>query len=144
MRRTILPSAAAPAPTIAAPATQPRRTRVASAAPNAQSDGFFTNLARKVGFGGSRYHGERPAATRLRRRKPKAEARRAEPLPKRSQAKPSKPSRPLRKPALKPSVTDTRRPRCRTGACRQPRTMVAGAQPIVPSNSFDSRFSAAK
>src|SRR4030088_950684 len=33
----------APAPT----------TRVASAAPNAQSDGFFSNLARKVGLGGA-------------------------------------------------------------------------------------------
>src|SRR4051795_6841979 len=37
----------------AAPAPSAGPTRVANAAPNAQSDGFFSSLARKVGFGGS-------------------------------------------------------------------------------------------
>src|SRR3954453_11873403 len=41
--------AAVPAP----PAPAPAPTRVANAAPNAQNDGFFSSLARKVGLGGS-------------------------------------------------------------------------------------------
>ena len=46
----------------------PDPTRVANAAPNAQSDGFFSSLARKVGFGGScRHHREHPAARQSRR-----------------------------------------------------------------------------
>src|SRR6201747_274720 len=62
--------AAAPAQA-AAPAT-----RVASAAPTAQSDGFFSNLARKVGLGGSSdTTASAPVAT-----KPKViEAKRSEP-----------------------------------------------------------------
>jgi hypothetical protein len=36
-----------------APATAPAPTRVANAAPTAQNDGFFSNLARKVGLGGA-------------------------------------------------------------------------------------------
>ncbi len=46
----------APAPAAPAPAT-----RVASASQPAQSDGWFSSLARKVGLGGSRYHRERAA-----------------------------------------------------------------------------------
>ena len=42
-------------------------------------------------------------------------------------------------PALKPSVTDTAGPAA-AGACRRRQRCVAGAQPIVPANSFDSRF----
>src|SRR5205814_3411570 len=40
-------------PKLAAVPATPAPTRVANAAPNAQSDGFFSSLARKVGIGGS-------------------------------------------------------------------------------------------
>ena len=45
------------------------------------------------------------------------------------------------KPPLKPSISDTATP----ARCLPPSgTLVGGAQPIVPANSFDSRFSAAR
>src|SRR6266481_1426293 len=65
------PVVAAAAP---APASAPPPTRVASAAPTAQSDGFFSNLARKIGLGGS----ADTTATAPPPAKPKAEAKRGE------------------------------------------------------------------
>ena len=57
--------AAAPA---SAPAPAP--TRVANAAPTAQSDGFFSSLARKVGIGGTAdAHRQHAAAAHPRSRK---------------------------------------------------------------------------
>src|ERR1700704_6076834 len=68
------PLAASLAP---APAAGPT-TRVASAAPNAQSDGFFSNLARKVGLGGT----DTTATAQPVAAKPKViEAKRNEPRP---------------------------------------------------------------
>jgi murein L,D-transpeptidase YafK len=134
--------AAAPAQA-AAPAT-----RVASAAPAAQSDGFFSNLARKVGFGGSSdTTASAPAAA-----KPKViEAKRSEPprseaaLPKATAAAAPKATEPKQaaaapRPPLKPSLSDT----AAAPAPAAKDSMVAGSQPIVPANSFDSRFGAMK
>src|SRR6478735_10106248 len=88
---------AAPAPAAPAPAT-----RVASAAPNAQSDGFFSNLARKVGL----VSADTTASAQPVPAKPKViEAKRTEP----SIPKVSKPEvkQAAARPPLKPSVTDT-------------------------------------
>ena len=124
--------AAAPAP---APAAAP--TRVANAAPTAQDDGFFSNLARKVGIGGA---AEATASTPPS--KPKAiEAKRSEPArpeasaPKTTAAKPE-PKQAAGRPPLKPSLTDT--------PATAKDNQVAGSAPIVPPNSFDSRFGAVK
>jgi hypothetical protein len=112
-------------------------TRVASAAPTAQSDGFFSSLARKVGIGGSADAAPPAAPPPPAAAKPKAVAAkpqsvvRVAPKPETRQA--------AAKPALKPSVTDA--PAAAPAAAS---TQVAGSAPIVSSNSFDSRFGAVK
>jgi murein L,D-transpeptidase YafK len=125
-------------------------TRVASAAPAAgQSDGFFSSLARKVGLGGT---ADATATTQPAPvpAKPKVtEAKRSSEPPPRPEASIPKTSAPkssdtkqaAARPALKPSVSDTP-----TAAAPPPAkdNLVAGSQPIVSSNSFDSRFSAVK
>jgi hypothetical protein len=134
------PSASAPAPT----------TRVASAAPNAQSDGLFSSLARKMGFGG----GDTTASTQSP----------APAKPKAADAKPAAPKIAVpAKPADAAKLVDTAKPADTKQAASRPpfkptaseappadptpapkSGLVAGAQPIVQSNSFDSRFSATK
>jgi hypothetical protein len=129
--------AAAPPTTASAPATQPS-AQVASAAPSASSssEGFFSSLARKVGFGSSDTTASTPPPPPAPA-KPKVEAKRgAKPFEtKPAETKPAETKQVAAKPALKPSVTDPA-PAHSQGA------MVAGAQPIVPPNSFDSRFGA--
>ena len=129
--------AAAPAPT-AGP------TRVANAAPNAQNDGFFSNLARKVGIGGAADTTATTAsAPPPAPAKPKViEAKRTEtpPRPEASVPKPAAPKVAAAKPALKPSVSDAPAQAAAPAAPSQ----VAGSAPIVSSNSFDSRFGAVK
>jgi murein L,D-transpeptidase YafK len=128
-----------------APATAPPpATRVASAQlPTAQSDGFFSNLARKVGLSGA--VADATATTpQLPAAKPKVvEARRTEaaPRPEASipKAKPEIKQAAVR-PPLKPAISDsqaTAPPPAKDG-------LVAGSAPIVQSSSFDSRFSAVK
>jgi murein L,D-transpeptidase YafK len=126
----------------AAPATA---TRVASVSPpNAQSDGFFSNLARKVGFGGN---SDTTASAAPLPAKPKViEAKRPESA--RAEASSPKTSKPDIKqaaahPPAKPAGSDTAAasfppvPAAKEG-------LVAGSQPIVQANSFESRFSGIK
>jgi murein L,D-transpeptidase YafK len=119
-----------------APARAPApATRVATAAPNAESEGFFSSLARKVGLGSA----DTTATAQPVPAKPRViEA-------KRSEAPPHPASKPEMKqaaarPPLKPSVSDT--PAAAAPAAKD--GMVAGSQPIVSANSFESRFSAMK
>jgi hypothetical protein len=126
------PKIAAPAP--AAPAT---RVAVASAAPAEQSGGFFSNLARKVGLGSATADTTATAAPPPAPAKQKAEAK---PKP----AKPAETRQAVAKPTLKPSVTDSSSTAAAAPAPAAQNSMVAGAQPIVPTNSFDTRFSAVK
>jgi hypothetical protein len=119
--------AAAPAP--AAPAT-----RVASAATDTKSEGgFFSNLARKVGLTSDTTATAVPA-------KPKViEAPRpSAAVPKPAAPKPAdtKVAAAVR-PPFKPTVSDPAAPPAKDA-------LVAGAQPIVPASSFESRFSAVK
>jgi hypothetical protein len=112
-------------------------TRVASAAPPEKSDGFFSSLARKVGFGG----GDTTATAQpvpakpkvIEAKRPETSAPKAAAAPKPADTKPAVAA----KPPLKPSL-DTPAPAAAAPA------LVAGSQPIVPANSFDSRFSAVK
>ena len=122
--------AAAPAPT---PAAAP--TRVANAAPTAQNDGFFSNLARKVGIGGAA-----DATASTPPSKPKViEANPTAPRPDASAPKNAAPKNDSKqaaaRPPLRSSVSDTP-----ASAARD--NQVSGAAPIVPPNSFDSRFGA--
>ncbi len=128
----------APAPA-AAPAT-----RMASAAPNAQSDGFFSSLARKVGLGAAADTTATAQPMPVPAKPKVIEAKRNEPPPRPEGAIP-KASKPETKqaaahPPLKPTVSDT------PAAAAPPAKdgLVAGSQPIVQANSFESRFSAVK
>src|SRR6266852_4016350 len=118
-------------------------TRVASAAPNAQSDNFFSSLARKVGFGGA---ADTTASAQPIPAKPKViEAKRNEPAPKAAAAAPKAPDtkQASARPPLKPSLPDAP-PAAPTAAAAASPGVVAGSQPIVQANSFESRFSAFK
>jgi hypothetical protein len=114
-------------------------TRVASAAP-AQSDGFFSSLARKVGLGGG---SDTTASAPPVPAKPKViEAKRNEPPRPEAKATASAPKSvdtkqaAASKPPLKPSISDAPAPAAPA--------QVAGSQPVLPANSFDSRFGAIK
>src|ERR1700686_2878749 len=139
-----------------APALSEPVTRVASAAPstqttqpqntqsqNTQSEGFFSSLARKVGLGGTA-DTTATAAPQSSSAKPKiAEARAPRPdaaVPKASTTPEADTKQAAARPPLKPTVTDTAAaaPAPAPGAT----SLVAGAQPIVSANSFESRFSA--
>jgi murein L,D-transpeptidase YafK len=118
--------------------------KVASAAPaqQQQSEGFFAGLGRKLGIGGN----ETTAATLPPSpARPKAEAK---PLPKAFKPVETRQAAAAPRPPLKPTVTDTpaaAAPAATAAPAAPARdTMVAGSQPIVQSNSFDSRFSAVK
>jgi murein L,D-transpeptidase YafK len=128
---TALAVAASPPAVAPAPAT-----RVAAVAPSAQSDGFFSSLARRVGFGGNA-DTTATAPPPPAPAKPKVEARHAKP-----EAKPAEARQAATKPALKPSVTDPAPAHAAAPAPASQGSMVAGAQPIVPANSFESRFGA--
>ena len=143
-RRRIIYLAGAPEqPKLAAvPATaagSPTQTQVASAAPREQSGGFFSNLARKVGFSSAAAADTTASAAPPTQPAPtQAEAAEARHL-----AKPDT-KQAAAKPALKPSVTDTSSATAAAAAPAPAAQSFAGAQPIVSSNSFDNRFSAAK
>jgi len=117
-------------------------TRVASVAPaaqNGESEGFFSSLARKVGL--SSASADTTAATT-------PPTTTASAKPKVADTKPPRPAKTdtkqaLAKPALKPTDTaaDTPAPAAPPAASN---SVVAGAQPVVSANSFESRFSAAK
>jgi hypothetical protein len=133
------PLAASMAPAVA-PAPAPT-TRVALAAPNAQSDGFFSSLARKVGLGGPDTTATAPAPAPA---KPKNVARSQPPQRPAETAAPkaSTPAAPETKqaavrPPQKPAATDAAAPAAKDG-------LVAGAAPIVSTNSFENRFGAFK
>ena len=132
-----------------APAQAPApATRVASAVPNAQSDGFFSNLARKVGFGGADTTATaqpipvKPKVIEAKRNpppRPETPAPKADPKASTPAASETKQIAAAR-PPLKPSPSDTP-----AAAVPAPKDgQVAGSQPILPPNSFDNRFSAFK
>jgi murein L,D-transpeptidase YafK len=112
--------------------------------PDAQSDGFFSSLARKMGLSNAAADTTATAAPPPAPAKPKVAAvkppRPEAPIPKLSNAETKQA---VARPPFKPTVTDT----AETPAPAQPPAtpaVVAGSQPIVPANSFESRFSAAK
>ncbi len=117
------------------PAPSAPATRVASAAPDGKSDsGFFSNLARKVGLTSD------TTATAVSARPKVIEA----PRPSASVPKTAAPTKPADtrvatavRPPFKPTVSDPAAPAAKDA-------LVAGAQPIVPASSFESRFSAVK
>jgi len=131
-----------------APAAAPA-TRMASAAPSqpeAQSEGFFSNLARKVGLGSADTTAATGPATQPPPAKPKVVARRNDtpPRPEASipKLKPEATKQAVARPPLKPTISDS--PAAAAAAPPANGGVVAGSQPIVQANSFESRFSAVK
>ncbi len=128
---------------------------MASVAPTSQSDGFFSNLARKVGIGATADTTATaqpiPAKPKVIEAKPATPKATAAAAPKAAEAKAAeaKPVEPKAaetkqaavRPPLKPSVADAP-----VGAAAAPAAngLVTGSAPIVQSNSFDSRFQAFK
>ena len=133
------PLAASMAP--AAPAT-----RVASAVPSAPSEGFFSSLARKVGLGGAADTTAsappipaKPKVIETKRNEPPApdaSASKAAAAPKAPDTKQAA-ARPPLKPSPSEAPAAAPAPAAKDG-------LVAGSQPIVSANSFESRFSAVK
>lgn len=158
-----------PVVAVSAPATS---TRVAAAQPaeksQEKSGGFFSNLGRKMGMGAADTTATAPppqatasvtpaatsttpptAASRLKAAVTRfvpghdksKDAAKDTPKPAVAAAKPAEPAKPdtrlaATRPALKPSVGD--------GAPDSTSGQLAGAAPVVSSNSFDSRFGAVK
>jgi murein L,D-transpeptidase YafK len=121
-------------------------TRMASAAP-AQSDGFFSSLARKVGLGSADTTASAPPPPPPA--KPKAvEAKRNEP-PQRPEGAIPKTAAPkadtkqaAARPPLKPSISDAPAPAAAAPPAKD--SLVAGSAPIMSASSFESRFGAIK
>jgi murein L,D-transpeptidase YafK len=122
-------------------------TKVATATKSEEkSEGFFSNLARKVGIGATADANaaatsvppSAPAAVAAA--KPKAEAKTVETKPSSvvRVAPKSETKVAAAKPALKPTMTDA--PAAATAQDAQ----LSGSQPIVQPHSFDSRFGAMK
>jgi hypothetical protein len=122
-------------------------TRVASAAPNAQSDGFFSSLARKVGLGGAADTTASSPPPPVPAKPKIVEAKRSDQVaaapktaaatPKPDTTKPDTAKQAAARPPQKPALAD---PPPAPAAAPAKDGMVAGAQPIVSPNSFDSRF----
>ncbi len=136
-----------------APAASPGPvTRVASTTPaaqnappqNTQSEGFFSSLARKVGLGGT----AETTATASPPAPVKPKVADARPRPEASTPRTSSKAEAKQAaahPPSKPAVTDeTAAATPASAPAPASPSLVAGAQPIVSTNSFESRFSAAK
>jgi hypothetical protein len=119
----------------AAPATQ----SVATASQSGESEGFFSSLARKVGLGGSAA-ADTTATTTQPTIPAKPKVAEVKPKPARTDTKQAS-AKPALKPAVTETVAETPAPAAAPAASN---SLVAGAQPVVSANSFESRFSASK
>jgi murein L,D-transpeptidase YafK len=125
--------------------TSSTRVAAAPAAQSGESESFFSSLARKVGLGGSTT-ADATAAVAPPPAPAKPKVTEAKPKPAKEANKETKQA--SAKSAPKPAGTETAAaapaPSAPAPAPTTANSLVAGAQPIVSSNSFDSRFSAAK
>jgi len=117
----------------------PAPTRVATPEPqsappqNGQSEGFFARLAQKMGMSSASADTTATAAQTAPTKPKVADAKQPAPKPSRTDTKQAS-----AKPAQKPTADSA------TADAAHGTSMLAGAQPIVSANSFESRFSAAK
>jgi murein L,D-transpeptidase YafK len=122
-------------------------THVASAAPDAPSGGFFSNLAHKVGLGGAAAAdasaGVPPQPQPVASAKPRVnetkrhEPQRPEASAKMATAPKADTKQAAARPPLKPSLSGNS-----DAPAAAANDTVVGSQPIVQANSFESRFSA--
>ena len=133
---------------VSAPAQAQAGTKVAAAAPTQppvqESGGFFARLGRKMGIANADTTATATPAP------VKSKTADAKPLPKAFKPVETKPAEikqmAASRPPLKPSVTEASAaaPASEPAAPPAKDAIVAGAQSIVQSSSFDSRFSAVK
>jgi murein L,D-transpeptidase YafK len=131
---------AAAAPAQAAPQAQSDAPQSQAAQP---SDGFFSSLARKVGLGSATAD---TTASTTPAPDPAAKPSKTAAKPKAQKPAETKTAE-SKRPPLKPSVTDataTANAAPAPAAAPQQNNVVAGAQPILQTNSFGDRFSAVK
>jgi hypothetical protein len=129
----------------AEPAAAPD-TRVASAAP-AQSEGFFSSLAHKIGLGSDEAAPAARTTAPAPSAKPKVAAKpsepRAAPAAPNWTPKPADSKVAAAKPPLKPSsVADDAAAVASPFPAPPATNLIAGSQPVVSANSFDSRWQA--
>ena len=119
-------------------------TKVASAAP--ASEGFFANLARKVGL--SSASADTTASTTPPPASAKSKVAEAKPQPKAFkpvETKPAETRQAAARPPFKPVNANAQpAPTVEAAAAPPKDNLVTGSQPIVSANSFESRFSAMK
>ena len=125
-----------------APSASPVRVAAAASSDSqtqpARSEGFFSSFAHKIGLGSAAADTTASASQPPVAAKPKpAEAKAAEAKPPRADAPKPAASKADAKPPLKPAVTEA-------SAAASQDNLVAGAQPVLSANSFESRFSAIK
>ncbi|CCE03814.1 murein L,D-transpeptidase family protein [Bradyrhizobium sp. STM 3809] len=129
-----MPASAAEAPVMTAPST-----RVAAvSAPEKPS--FMSSLARKVGLGGN---AETTASAKPESRTAEAKPAESKPAQKPVAAKPAETKQAAARPPFKPAASEA--PATTASAPAQTQAaLVSGAAPVLPSNSFDSRFAGFK
>ncbi|MBV8921005.1 MAG: hypothetical protein JOZ76_23515, partial [Bradyrhizobium sp.] len=132
-----------------APVAAPAQTRVASASPSGEkSEGFFVSLARKVGIASadttaSAAPAPAPAKPKVAEAKPLPKAfKPAEAKQAPAAAEPKQVAATTARAPLKSSISEA--PAADPNAAPVKDTLLAGAQPMVSSSSFESRFSAMK
>jgi hypothetical protein len=133
-----------PVVAVSTPAQAQQGTKVASAAP--ASEGFFTNLARKVGLGSASADTTASTTPPPASAKPKvAEARPQPKAFKPVETKPAETRQAAARPPFKPVIANAQpAPTVEAAAAPPNENLVAGSQPIVSASSFESRFSAMK
>jgi murein L,D-transpeptidase YafK len=131
-----------------APAASPVRVATATSgtpsegpSQNAQSEGFFSSLAHKMGFGSAAADttasAPQPAAA-----KPKAAEAKPRPAPKTDTKADTKQA--AAHPPARSAANDTAMAAPAPAPAAAQDNQVAGSQPVLSANSFESRFSAAK
>ncbi|WP_257167889.1 L,D-transpeptidase family protein [Bradyrhizobium sp. SRS-191] len=130
--------AAMPASTAPAPATTSSTSTRVAAVSAPEKPSFMSSLARKVGLGGNA-----PAETTASA-KPAEKTAETKPAPKPvAAAKPAETKQAAARPPFKPAASDA--PATTASAPAQTQaSLVSGAAPVLPSNSFDSRFAGFK
>ena len=108
-------------------------------AQSGESEGFFSSLARKVGLGGNAA-ADTTATTTQPTTPSKPKVADVKPKPAKTDTKQAS-AKPALKPAASDTAADTPAPAAAPAATN---SLVAGAQPAVSANSFESRFSAGK
>jgi murein L,D-transpeptidase YafK len=140
-----------PAVAVASPAQAQQGTKVASAAPTPppaqQSEGFFSSLARKVGFASASTETTASTTPPPAPAKPKVAEAKAPPkaFKPAAETKHAETRQAAARPPFKPVTAEAQpAPVVDAAAAPPPDNLVAGSQPIVSANSFESRFSAMK